>query len=149
MKKYKYRLEPMLKLKEHKEKEKQREHAEAVKKVQEQKETLVRIDEKRGETLKHQRQSLVGSMSLAELLVCSRYLMKLKKDTLTGRELLRGFEKEADKRREKLVEASKERKIYEKLKEKQIAKFTKEVERLENKAVDETATNGFRRKSRP
>ncbi len=149
MKKYKYRLEPMLKLKEHKEKEKQREHAEAVKKVQEQKETLVRIDEKRGETLKHQRQSLVGSMSLAELLVCSRYLMKLKKDTLTGRELLRGLEKEADKRREKLVEASKERKIYEKLKEKQIAKFTKEVERLENKAVDETATNGFRRKSRP
>jgi flagellar export protein FliJ len=63
--------------------------------------------------------------------------------------LLRGLEKEADKRREKLVEASKERKIYEKLKEKQIAKFTKEVERLENKAVDETATNGFRRKSRP
>ena len=139
----------MLKLKEHKEKEKQREHAETVQKVQEQKDKLVRIDEERGETLKHQRQSLVGSMSLAELLVCSRYLMKLKKDTLTGRELLRGLEKEADKRREKLVEASKERKIYEKLKEKQIAKFTKEVERLENKAVDETATNGFRRKFRP
>ena len=149
MKRYKYRLEPMLKLKEHKEKEKQREHAETVQKVQEQKDKLVRIDEERGETLKHQRQSLVGSMSLAELLVCSRYLMKLKKDTLTGRELLRGLEKEADKRREKLVEASKERKIYEKLKEKQIAKFTKEVERLENKAVDETATNGFRRKFRP
>ncbi len=149
MKRYKYRLEPMLKLKEHREKEKQREHAEAARKVQEQKEMLVRIDEERGETLKHQRRSLVGSMSLAELLVCSRYLMKLKKDTLTGRELLRGLEKEADKRREKLVEASKERKIYEKLKEKQIAKFTKEVERLENKAVDETATNGFRRRSRP
>jgi flagellar FliJ protein len=139
----------MLKLKEHKEKERQREHAETVQKVQEQKDKLVRIDQERGETLKHQRHSLVGSMSLAELLVCSRYLMKLKKDTLTGRELLRGLEKEADKRREKLVEASKERKIYEKLKEKQIAKFTKEVERLENKAVDETATNGFRRKSRP
>ena len=136
MKRYKYRLEPMLKLKAHKEKEKQREHAETVQKVQEQKDKLVRIDEERGETLKHQRQSLVGSMSLAELLICSRYLMKLKKDTLTGRELLRGLEKEADKRREKLVEASKERKIYEKLKEKQIAKFTKEVERLENKAVD-------------
>ena len=63
-------------------------------------------------------------LSLAELLVCSRYLVRLRKDGLAEMEVLHACEREADKEREKLVEDSKQRKIYESHKERQLARFT-------------------------
>jgi flagellar FliJ protein len=147
VKKYRYRLEPLLKVKAHIEKQRQRDLAEALQKVYDQKGQLSRIETERKQTVEHQRRSLLGSLSLAELVVCSRYLTRLKKDTLAGHELLRGLERIADKKRDLLVAATKEKKIYEKLKEKQKAKFTEKVEELERKDNDEIAVNSYRRKA--
>jgi flagellar FliJ protein len=148
MKKFKFRLEPLLNLRAHAEKQKQREHSVAVQQVQNQKGQLAGFDSERHRTVEHQRRSLVGSLSLAELLICSRYLVKLRKNTLSGRELLRGYEKEAEQRRQRLVEASKEKKIYETLKEKQQQRHQKTLEQAERKESDEVATNGFIRRTK-
>ncbi len=144
-KKFKYRFEPMLKVREHKEKERQKELAEAQGQVVEQKGKLTELDKHRVSTFDHQRKKLIGNISVAETLVCSRYLVRLKRDRIAGTEFLRGLEREVEKRRQKLVEAAKERKMYELLKEKQKTRHRKEIEKVEQKDLDEISTNTFLR----
>ena len=147
MKKFSYRLESLLKVKAHLEKERQREHAEAVQQAQDQEDKLRDIDDERLGAMDRQRERSTGTLSLAELLVCSRYLLKLKKDTLAGKELLGAYRREAEKRREALVAAARQRKMYEMHKEKKRAAFNEDQESQERKESDEIAVNGYRRKS--
>jgi len=148
MKKFKFRLEPILTVKSHIEKERQKEHSVAVEKVMCQKDSLTQLDSERMNTLESQRSRQLGRISMAEMLICSRYLLKLKRDTLASVELLRGLQREADVKHESLLRASVEKKIYEKLKEKQKAKYFQDMERLERKETDEIATNSHRRRKR-
>jgi flagellar FliJ protein len=147
MKKFKYRLESLLKIKEHIEKEKQKAHAYAMKRVQDQLAELDDIERTKMDTLEGQRVAMTGRISLAEALVYSRYIMKLKKDRVTGDGMLNAFEKAAEKKRGELVEASRERQIYEKLKEKLKERYIKEHALDERKQADETATTRFVRNS--
>ena len=143
MKKFKYRLETLLKVKSQIEKEKQRDHAEALRKELEQKERLNEIDRKRRANMGRQRKAQEGSISIVDMLFYTRYFLKLKKETVAGSELLRGLQRTSEEKRQALVEASKERKIYEKLKEKQQKKYDDKIEMAEKKELDEIATNGF------
>ena len=144
-KKFKFRLEPLLKIRQHREKERQREHSVAVQEVAKQKQQLQDIDHERLGTLEHQRQRLTGRLSIAEALVCSRYLVKLKRQRMAGTGLLHGMEREAEKKRQKLVEAARERKIYELLKEKQQLRHRQGLEKQDQKQLDEVAVMAFRR----
>ncbi len=147
-KKFKFRFEPMLNVRRHKEKERQKEHAEAVEKVVRQKEQLDRIDNMRLTALKQQRNHLSGSISVAEALVYSRYLMKLRRERLGGAELLHGLQLKAEERRVKLVEAAKERKIFQTLKETWQFKHMQELEKAEQKELDEIGANTDRRRKK-
>ena len=146
VKKFKYRLEPLLKIRQHREKERQKEHAAAAQEVVKQKQELESLDFHRAETFDLQRQRLVGTMSVAEALICSRYLVKLKRQRMAGTGLLHGLEREAEKKRRKLVEAARERKMYELLKEKQKLRHRQEIEKFDQKQLDEVAVVAFRRK---
>ena len=148
MKKFRYRLEGLLKVKEHIEKERQKEHAAALKRVRDQEGHLVGIDRHREATYQDQRARQMGSLNVAEMLIYSRYLVKLKKDTLANKEVLRALNGEAGKSRTALLKASREKKIYEKLKEKQHQKYLDEVRRLETKETDEIGIQAHRRKTR-
>jgi flagellar FliJ protein len=147
MKKFKYRLEALLKVKEHVEKERQKEHAQAVQGVQNQKDALARLDQTKLDTLNKQRDVMQGTMSVAEMLVYGRYLQKLKREKIGGEEVLTAFEKMEKKRREKLLEAARERQIQEKLKEKQFEKHYDAILDAEIKETDEIASNNYRLKS--
>jgi flagellar protein FliJ len=148
MKKFKYRLEPLLRVKAHIEKERQKEHAVAVHRVQTQQEYLAFLDATRESAIERQRQgqSEPVTVSAMQLLSYSRYYLKLKRDRIAGTELLRGLETEAEKKRQRLVEASRERKMHDKLKERQNAKFNQAVELILKKDNDEIAVNNFRRR---
>ena len=139
-KKFKFRLEPLLKLRKHREKERQKEHAEARAKVYEQESSLQNMDRHRLTTLDTQRKRLTGSISVAETLICSRYLVKLKRDRLAGNELLHGLRKEEETRRDKLVSSARERKIFEMLREKQEKKHLDEIHKADQKELDEIAS---------
>ncbi len=144
-KKFKFRLDPLLKLRKHREKERQKEHAVAVGKVQHQKHLNGGLDTSRVETLNYQRSRLHGRLSVAEALICSRYVMKLKGERLAGTEVLHALQKEAERKRAKLVVAARDRKIFEKLREKKQSRHRQEIEKLEQKALDEVATAPFQR----
>jgi flagellar FliJ protein len=144
VKKFAYRLEPVLKMKAHVEKQRQKEHAVAMQQVYIQQDKLESIAAEKQQTFESQRQRMTGPIRPHQLLVASRYLIKLKRDTLTGTELLRALEREAETRRMRLVEATKQKKIHEKLKEKLQKKFVEEIETHEKKELDEIAVNGYR-----
>ena len=146
MKKFKYRLEALLKVKEHIERERQKEHAGALHRVNGQKDSLGQLDDGRKGTLKGQRQQMVGRLSVAKMLVYSRYLVKIKKDQLAGEQLLEALEGEAETKRQDLVEASKQRRIQEKLRERLKEKHNKDGRLAMAKSDDEIAINNFRRR---
>ena len=145
MKKFKYRLQTLLNIKEHREREKQKEHASAMQKIYGQVDRLKMIEDYKQNMSNSQRYKMTSSISIAEMLVYSRYLLKLKRDRLTGKELLRVLEKNAEEKRQDLVEASKQRQIYEKLEEKQKEKYDAEVRLAMTKDSDEVATVNYLR----
>ncbi|RKX23975.1 MAG: flagellar export protein FliJ [Candidatus Zixiibacteriota bacterium] len=144
-KKFKFRFEPLLKVRKHTEKERQKQLATSLKEVQDQQGMLTEMDKERLGATERQRTRMCGPISLAETLVYSRFLVKLKRQRLAGAELLHGLEKEAEQRRRKLVEAARERKIYEMLKEKQQFRHRQEMEKTEQKETDEIASSSFLR----
>lgn len=146
MKKFQYRLQSILKIKEHIEKERQKDFAAVAQQVQNQMQTLEQIKQEKSSTCDRQRRSTRKTISLAEMLVYTRYLVKLKRDRITGNEMLKAFNKKAEEKRAKLVVAAKERKIYQKLKEKRKEDFDKEAEAVARKESDEIAANAFRQK---
>ena len=147
MKKFKYRLQALLKVKEHIERERQREHASAVQKVHHQSNELDRLDLSRDSNLSQQRDQMKESLLVAEMLVYSRYLARLKRERLAGTELLKVLEEEGESKRTDLVEAAKERRVLEKLKERQMAKHIAEIEQVLTKEGDEIAVTSYRRKT--
>lgn len=149
MKKFRYRLEGLLKIKEHIERERQKEHAESMQKVQDQKTALTDLDNTRLQATERQRSRQTGALSIAELLIFSRYIVRLKKERLTGNEFLRALEKESEERRRRLVDASRERKKYDKLKDKLRERHDTGLERDMAKENDEIALNTFRRSRTP
>ncbi len=148
MKKFRYRLEALLKVKEHIEKERQKELAVALTKVNNQRDANSGLDQARSSTMDGQRSHLTGQLSVAEMLVYSRYIVKLKRDRLAGQECLIGLEHEAESRRQRLVEASRERQTHDKLKEKLREKHVKRIEDALQKDTDEVAITGFLRKQK-
>ena len=145
MKKFKYRLQTLLNIKEHREREKQKEHASAMQKIYSQVDRLKMIEDYKQNMFNSQRYKMTSSISIAEMLIYSRYLLKLKRDRLTGKEFLRVLEKNAEEKRQDLVEASKQRQIYEKLEEKQKEKYDAEVRLAMTKDSDEIATVNYLR----
>lgn len=146
MKKFKFRLEPLLKLKEYREKEEQKVHATALQKVFSQEDNLVNINFTRVNNQKSLRNFLYGDLDLSRLSGYSRYFTKLKKDEFIGREMLKVLKKDSEEKRLKLLEATKHRKIYEKLKEKHLDKYTFELEQAIQKEQDEIAIQIARQK---
>ncbi|MEW6413030.1 MAG: flagellar FliJ family protein [Candidatus Zixiibacteriota bacterium] len=147
MKKFRYRLHALLKVKEHIEKERQKKLAFTLQRVQEQELKLTEIDGFSETTRDRQRESATGTFSVAEMLVISRYLFKLKRDSLLGQEFLKALKKEEDARRGELLEATRERKKYEKLKERQQEDHNQHIEMVLAKESDETGITTYRRKN--
>ncbi len=148
MKKFKYRLQALLKMKEHIEKERQKLLATSAKQVQDQQDHLRSVENHRDDTVERQREDASSSFTVAEMLVVSRYLHKLKRESILGQELLKALKKEEDAKRRELLEATRERKKYEKLKEVQQDKHNDTMETVLAKENDETGVNTFRQKTK-
>ena len=144
MKKFKYRLEALLKLREQIEKDRQKELAAATAKVNHQSERVSAIDESRRAALDSKRTAQSGVLTVDSLQLYSRYLFRLKRDTLGARELLKGLRKTESQKRGALLEAARDKKIYEKLKDRQQQQYLKDVQALETKEADETGLNSYR-----
>jgi len=137
MKKFQYRLEPLLKVKSEIEKQKQKELADVQRRVVAQREKIEINLKNNLSTQDSQRQKLSGKVSVAEMLIYTRHLMKLKRQKLADKEMLRILDGEFEKKRQSLLAATVERKKFDRLKEIQKLKHLAEFTRQEALQSDE------------
>lgn len=140
MKKFRFRLERILQLKTHAEKEKQKIFGMAVRKVVDQESELKALDNIRTDTQNNQRRRLSGGLDIPMMSSYSRYYLLLKKKELGGLELLKAYKKDQEEKRRELVEAAREKKTFEKLKENKFDSYRKDVELNLQKEQDEIAS---------
>lgn len=148
MKKFKYRLEPLLKVKSEIEKQKQKELADTHRKVVAQKQKLSALEGDKSDMVKSQREKLSDKFSIAEMLIYARYMMRLKRQKITDSEILKVMNMEFEKKRKLLLEATTERKKFEKIKENLHLKYLTELAKRESKDADESARISHQNKSR-
>ncbi len=147
MRRFKYRFEKILTFRQHQEKQRQRELATVQQLEQSQQQKIGDILAKQAETRREKERHLVGAIVPSCLSGFYRYHLMLKQKELTGREVLQQIGKEIDKRRAVLIEATRKRKIYEKLKERHQARFEHDINLWMQKENDENGQKIFIRNS--
>ena len=146
MKKFRFRLEKILQLKAHAEKEKQKLLALSSQKVSDQQKMLAEIDCEREDNKNQQRFHMVGKIDPNMMTIFSRYYLRLKRNELVGNEMLKVHLKNEDEKRRHLVEATRAKKVYEKLKERLFESYQRETDRLLQKEQDELAARMIQHK---
>lgn len=143
MRRFKYRFEKILTFRQHQEKQRQRELATVQQLEQSQRQKIGDLLARQAETRREKERHLVGEIVPSRLSGFYRYHLMLKQKELTGREVLQQIGKEVEKRRVVLLEATRNRKIYEKLKERHRARFEHDNNLLMQKENDEIGQKIF------
>ncbi len=137
MRKFKFRFDKIRSFRKHQEKGKQQELAQARRHELEQDRAVQNILLERSGQQARERRHLVGVVQLSRLSGYSRYYLRLKQKEVTGRALLRQLTQVVDQRREELLSAARQRKIYDKLEERHRERFLREYGRLIQKETDD------------
>lgn len=143
-KKFNYGLETVLKVRGIREKKEQEHFAEKKREylTEKEKEELLK-DKKKGEE-QEIRQAFSGKVSdFEKVLRRHAHLGVLKGEIETQVEKVIDASRKLEEQREKLLQSMKDKKIIEKDKEKKLGQFTKAVQDLEMKFLDEIATERF------
>jgi flagellar protein FliJ len=143
MKKFKFRLERIRKFKEQVEEERKRQLAISQNKLNDEKARLSLIVATRNRYLAIFGVRSTGKINMRDLILSKRHLDKLSADIVIQTKVTKIAEHEVGHAQKALLEAVKEKKKYEKLKEKQFNTHRKESLLIENKELDEF---GSRRK---
>ncbi len=143
---FKFRLQTVLEYKQKREEEEQRELArlkEVLAKEQRKLYTLKHLQETRRDELS--KKSERGRLNVEELKMYHEQQKKLAREISAQQIRVQQAEGDVEIQRQKLLEATKEKKTYEKLKEKHLEVYQNEVNEEERKLLDEIATTKFDR----
>ena len=146
MKKFRFKLETVLNVKEKREEQLKHEllKLQALKVQEEQ--LLSEVKEKRAYISREKSNENKKGTDIQSLINFEQYLGVLLKKIDDTQKNIKVLEKKADIKREEVVEASREKKVFEKLKEKQFGEFQRVVNENEQKVLDEMAVSKFNRK---
>lgn len=148
-KKFKFKLENILKLKQKKEDEEKERLARLFRKLEEEEEKLRNLQKEKTDSVTYiKSKKSSGSLDIDELKMYQLHLEKLEEKIENQKFYIEQTKKEVEKQRQILIEAAQERKTYEKLKEKQQEEFNKAFELEERKFIDEIATMRYTRKEK-
>ena len=152
MKKFKFRLQRVLDTKEDFERQRQRELGEAQQGLMIAEEKLDTLNREAEEQDERQRILISGRAKVAELMVNNRWRVELRKRIALQSKEVKRCERLVEERRLILLEATKERKVLEKLKEKQREQHRKEYFGEQQRILDEIGSrqvNGSERRVSP
>ncbi len=146
MKKFEFRLQRVLEIKEEVEKQKEREFGEAQKEVFDIIDKIEVLNKQYHQCCEEIAQKTSGEyVGTIEMQNYYRYIRQIKRDTEWLYKKKREAEAEVERRRVVLIEASKDRKVLENLKERKINLYQHELNRFEQNVIDEVASNQFAR----
>lgn len=142
----KFRLEPVLRLRRHREESRKRELAEAVAVEMQRKEGVMRLARMRDEQKQTLRQAQqVGLLDMEAVIQERQYVGLLDREIGLGLGVVAGAERETAARRARMVEAMKERKALEVLQERSRSAERRREAAVEAAALDEVAAVQFER----
>jgi len=137
---FRFRLATLMKIRESTRDERRRNLAQAMEAFQVLQGRLTNIHDEQRSLLEQARsQAHEGAVNVDGLLVLHRYQWQLKHDEQVLKEQMRKVGDEVEKRRLALVEADRQVKTLEKLRERQLERFRHEEERREAIRLDEIA----------
>lgn len=143
MPKFNFRLQPVLNLKIQIEESLKNELGKATRKLEDEKEVLRRIQEEQEECMKQMNSDSSMGVRIEKLREYSAYLSFLKEKIMLQKENINIAQKNVDKYKEQLVKAMQEREILEKLKEKKYQEFLAELNKSEQRLIDEVISFKF------
>lgn len=145
MKKFKFRFETVLKVKEKKEEQLKREFMQLIALKIRQENLLMEIEKERQEKAKEKFNEKQIGTDIQTLIFYEQYTNLLRKQIEETEKRIKELQKEADIKREELIEATKQRKIFERLKQSDFNEFKNLVLKNEQQLLDEIAVNKFNR----
>ena len=137
MPKFQFRLQKYLGVKEQIEEQKELEYAKAIRILEEEKQKLAEFCKRKDEAVEKLRAAVSKSISPFEIRRYNNNIERLNHQIKVQIERVAAAEAFAEKKREELVQAMKERKALETVKDNAREEFIKENDRLERKQVDE------------
>ena len=144
MKKFRFRLQPLLRLRKQQEDQKKRAVGAMLTQIldlQRQALELAEAIKAEGETLKQQ--YVQGNVDLNWVSHYRRYVTSVQRAIAERIQAATSIQEKLHQARRKLAEAAKQTKILEKLKEKQQKQYEREWQRKENRQLDEIGTKVF------
>lgn len=148
MKKFSFPFQFLLKYREKKEDRLRKELAQLKRRLEEERENLAQLEldsmtniRELGE--KHQSKKIETALILPYYSYLDNLFHQIKKQNKT----ISDISQEMEKKRKEVIEASKEKKIIKKLKERKWAEFVHKRERVEQNSIDEIALTNFRSKN--
>jgi len=145
MKKFKFRFETVLKVKEKKEEQLKREFMQLIALKIRQENLLMEIEKERQEKAKEKFNEKQTGTDIQTLIFYEEYTNLLRKQIEETEKRIKELQEKADIKREELIEASKQKKIFERLKQSDFNEFKNLVLKNEQQLLDEIAVNKFNR----
>ena len=146
MKKFRFRLEPLLRLREQREDQKKRVVAQYQLRINEMQRQALEMAERikeEGEYLRDQHRR--GTVDLHWLRHYYSFVTHTQRAIARRIDEVLGLQKELTTARQELMEATRQKKVLEKLKEKQKLRYLKHLEKREVHRLDEIGTSAFLR----
>ena len=137
MPRFQFRLQQYLGVKEQIEEQKELEYANALRKLEEEKTKLEEMINQRNEAIESMRRSLLRSISPIEIRRFNNTIERLKHYIIVQQERVKAAEIFAEGKRQELIQAMKDRKALEVVKDKAHEEFMLEMNLAEQKLVDE------------
>jgi len=147
-KKFKFRLDRIRRFKEQEEEDKKRKLAIEQTRLALEKKTLSDFLDLRNRCLANFGVRKTGRVNLTELILSKRYIDKLSSDIVLQTKRVDGAERVVALAQKALLEASREKKKYEKLKEKQFVKHKADTARILIKELDQFGSRSSLQKSK-
>ncbi|MBD3246350.1 MAG: flagellar export protein FliJ [Candidatus Omnitrophica bacterium] len=144
--KFKFRLQKVLELRQQKEETCERELAELKRVLIQEEQFLVDLKEKSHEMrqrLDHLQDGEENALCMEELVRYADYLDHLQNRIVDQIRRVKKTVNDTDQKRDELVEASKEKKVIEKLKGQQLKRFRDSAAETERKRLDEIGMNNY------
>ena len=148
MRKFRFRLQKVMELRQHREKEKQRDLAQAKNKLRQEGERLEALNHTKDECQTKVKKKKKDKLNLKELSLYQIYLANLHHQIKGQRTEVGKSEKEVENKRGEFLEKSKEKKILENLRKSKLLNYKEEINRIEQKETDELARDIFLREKR-
>lgn len=137
MPRFQFRLQQFLGVKEQIESQKELEYAKAIRTLEEEKQKLADFINRKDDAVENLRKSVAKKISPFEIRRYNNNIERLKHQIRVQEERVEAAKNFVEQKRQELVQAMKERKALEIVKDKQREEFLKEQDMAERKQVDE------------